>query len=105
MNLGAGRSGNLFEHPYYAGITYAYRSHDQSCDASRVEVVLGYHATDTSEVVVQYWGQRGDPGLSDKIEIQNVYHWGPVGLGGGVRTEFGGAFDETAIVFSVSFRN
>ena len=105
FNIGAGRSGALFARNYYAGVTYAYRTHEESCEASRVEAVIGYHLTEDSEVILQYWGQRGDPGLSDKVEILNVHRFGPVGIGGGLRTEFGGDFEETSVVFSVSFQN
>ena len=52
----------------------------------------------------QYWLERGDNGESDKLELMVSRQVMDFELGVAARREVSGAFDETALVFSLAYR-
>ena len=71
---------------------------------NRVEAVFGYVGEEGAVTTFQYWGQDGDAGRSEKIEIMYTQMYGSLEVGTGTRTEISGEFDEAAFVVSIIFR-
>lgn len=104
LNAGIGHSGTLRDRPYYAGLTLIRREHSENCGMNRAEFVFGIQRKSGWSNTFQYWTESGDPGRSDKIEMMVSRRFGPFELGSATRTEVSGEFDETALVFSLSYR-
>ncbi len=105
IEFGIGNSGYLGEDSYFAGLTLGHRSHENSCQTSRLEFVMGVSDADGFSYTTQYWSERGDNGNSDKVEFMISRDLGRFEAGFATRYEIGGAFEEQAYVFSLAYRH
>ncbi len=104
IGAGLGHSGQLGSRDYFIGANISHREHRDSCQTNRTELVIGLLNPDGFNVTHQYWLERGDNGESDKLELMVSRQIMDFEIGVAARREFSGAFDETALVFSLAYR-
>ena len=104
--VSVGRSGTTKKgHDYYFFGDAAWLSQEGGCDRQRVE--LGYGTDIGSNVFTtqQLWLEHGTSSAdSVKSETQVGYHFPLADVSLGYREEFGGEFDEQAILLAVTLR-
>jgi hypothetical protein len=103
--LSAGRSGVHKDRNYYFFADAAWIHQEGGCDRQRFEfgygTGLGGNFFTTEQVWLEYGSRSAD---SIKTETQLGYHFPLADVSMGYREEFGGEFDEQAILLAVTVR-
>lgn len=104
VSSGIGYSKPTLIADFFMGVTVARREHQDDCFRNRAEWVFGLVEPDGSAWTAQLWSERGKGTVSDKVEIQWSRRFGSFEPAFALRTEYGGAFDESAAVISLVYR-
>lgn len=98
---GAHKSGQRF----YAFADAAYIRQENGCERMRAEFGYGSDLTDRVFVTQQLWIEEGNKSAdSIKLENQIGVHFGPLDVSLGYREEYGGQFEERAILVALVAR-
>ena len=105
VQLSGGLSGTRGGRNFYAFADVAAIRHEDGCQRQKLDIGYGVDLWKEIYLSQQLWIERGNvTAKSDKYETQLGYHFPWADVAVGYRDEFGGAFDEQAVLIAVTLR-
>lgn len=103
--VSGGYSGQRKGRNFYAFADVAVLAYEDGCQRERVEIGYGSQVYGRVSASQQLWYEQGNQSATSlKYESLLTYAFDAFDLSGGYREEFGGEFDESAWVISVTVR-